>query len=195
MADGTIGRRALAAAIWVIATTPAAATCFDAAALRYNIPSELLRAISEVESAGRWTAVNRNPDGSEDVCAMQINSFWFSRLSRLGIEREHLLAEPCTCVMSGAWILAQEIEASGYSWETVGQYHAGRSGPAVRKEAYARRVSRALASAPTDAEPPPQNGEAPLPIAEPHRQAVTISRSDEGGPGRRPSRFFVRIEP
>lgn len=134
---------AAAALLGVLSATPAAAYCFDKAGARYGVSPDLLRAIAWVESAGNAGAINVNRNGSRDVCLMQINSWWLPRLARHGITAERLLREPCTCVMTGAWILAQEVTRHGYTWRAVGHYH---SPDAHRAAAYAARVRAAVAA-------------------------------------------------
>ena len=60
--------------------TPGHAACFEEAALRYQMPSALLKAISSVESGGNPNALNRNKDGSFDVGHMQINRRWMKKM-------------------------------------------------------------------------------------------------------------------
>ena len=55
---------------------------------------------------------------------MQINSSWFDQLEGYGI-RETDLANPCINIQVGAWILRQEVDRYGYSWEAIGAYYAG----------------------------------------------------------------------
>lgn len=55
---------------------------------------------------------------------MQINSSWFSTLQAYGIA-ESQLWEPCINIQVGAWILRQEVDRYGYSWEAIGAYYAG----------------------------------------------------------------------
>jgi len=73
----------------------------------------LLRAIAYVESRGEAGAIGGNSDGSLDMCAMQINSQWLPKLARFGITGGDLLADECTCIYSGAWILAGEVDRHG----------------------------------------------------------------------------------
>jgi soluble lytic murein transglycosylase-like protein len=82
-----------------------------------------LRAIAYVESHANAGAIGSNGDGSLDLCAMQINSQWLPKLARFGIAGGDLLADECTCIYSGAWILAGEVDRHGYSWEAVARYH------------------------------------------------------------------------
>ena len=125
-----------------LATIPIAskAACFEEAASRYQVPSVLLKAISRVESAGNPNALNRNKDGSFDIGHMQINSRWLPKLSHFGISRDQLW-DPCTNTLVGAWILAQNVQRIGYSWNAVGAYNA--SSP-EKRDRYARKVSEAM---------------------------------------------------
>ena len=116
------------------------AACFEEAASRYQVPSVLLKAISRVESAGNPNALNRNKDGSVDIGHMQINSRWLPKLSHFGISRDQLW-DPCTNTLVGAWILAQNVQRIGYSWNAVGAYNA--SSP-EKRDRYARKVSEAM---------------------------------------------------
>ena len=113
------------------------AACFEQAGTRYGVAPSLLEAISQVESGQNPRARNLNPDGSEDIGHMQINSRWLGVLSSYGIDRKQLL-DPCINTHVGAWILAQNIRRLGYGWEAIGAYNA--QSPDKRK-AYARRVA------------------------------------------------------
>jgi soluble lytic murein transglycosylase-like protein len=118
--------------------------CIDQASRLYGIPANLITAIIRIESNFDPRAVNTNANGSEDVGLMQINSEWLPRIADQGYDRESLF-DPCTNVMVGGWILAQEIERFGYSWEAVGAYNAGPSMQrAGRRAWYAQRVANHL---------------------------------------------------
>jgi soluble lytic murein transglycosylase-like protein len=132
--------RNLALAATLTAATPAYATCYEQAGREYTINPDLLRAIAFVESSWNNGAINQNANGSEDVCLMQINSFWIKHLARYGVTRERLINDPCLCVRTGAYVLAGEISRVGQTWLAVGQYHRGPSGPRSKKIAYAERV-------------------------------------------------------
>lgn len=117
--------------------------CFRYAAQRYDIDTDLLQAIAHVESGGNPTAVNEsNADGSRDIGLMQINSRWLEQLAGYGIAPEDL-AEPCTNILVGAWVLAYNFTLYGDTWKAVGAYNAGtaRTEQAHRRRlAYARKV-------------------------------------------------------
>lgn len=120
--------------------------CFAAAAERYGIASELLRAIAAHESRFDPAAEGRNIDGSRDIGVMQINTWWLPRLAEYGIDESHL-REPCTNVHVGAWILAGNIARYGYTWDAVGAYNAGTAETEEakkRRENYAHKVAAQL---------------------------------------------------
>ncbi|VYU36758.1 transglycosylase SLT domain-containing protein [Metakosakonia massiliensis] len=100
--------------------------CFDEAGRDYGIDPILLMAISIQESRLNPRAINStSAGGTEDVCAMQLNSNNFGKLKRFNITRADLLNNPCICVYSGAWILARNFQAYGRNWDSVGIYNAG----------------------------------------------------------------------
>ncbi|PUA18835.1 transglycosylase SLT domain-containing protein [Glaciimonas sp. PCH181] len=139
-------KRSLTALTFCIAVAfpaVASANCWIEAGDRYNIDPVLLQSIAHVESGFNISARNYNNDGSYDVGLMQINKLHFPRLAPFGITEKSLLAEPCTSVMVGAWILAEFIQRVGYNWEAVGAYNAGVG--ANRKTArnrYIKKVAR-----------------------------------------------------
>lgn len=129
----------LAGLATAITALPAQA-CWEQAANRYGLNSELLYAIARTESGLNPQAIGRNANGSRDIGLMQINSTWLPRLSTHGIQESDLL-DPCTSIHVGAWILAHNVRRFGHTWEAVGAYNATR--PELRR-AYAQRVYRHL---------------------------------------------------
>lgn len=100
--------------------------CFDEAGRDYHVDPVLLMAISIQESRLNPRAINStSAGGTEDVCAMQLNSNNFSKLKKFNITRADLLNNPCICVYSGAWVLAKNFQAYGRNWDSVGIYNAG----------------------------------------------------------------------
>ncbi len=114
--------------------------CWDAAANRYGINSELLYAIARTESGLDAKAIGTNRNGSRDLGLMQINSWWLPTLAKFGIHEADLF-DACTSIHVGAWILAQNVSRYGYTWEAVGAYNA--TSPQLRA-AYVARVRRHL---------------------------------------------------
>ena len=122
---------------------PSQAHCWDEAGARYNIDPVLLQAIAHVESGLNAKAYNRNNDGSYDIGLMQINNRHFSRLKPFGITEKRLIAEPCTSVMVGAWILAEFVQRVGYNWNAVGAYNAGNGAKRqAARDRYIKKVSQ-----------------------------------------------------
>jgi soluble lytic murein transglycosylase-like protein len=128
------------ALIFLLAPLWANAACFEQAASRYNVPVELLKAISTVESNGNPAATNKNKNGSVDYGNMQINDWWLTKLQPYGITKASLL-DPCTNTYVGAWILAQNIATHGATWKAIGAYNAKTE---YKRLVYARKVERAL---------------------------------------------------
>ena len=116
--------------------------CFKEAGEYYGVNSLLLYSIAEVESSFNSLAINSRKS-DEDVGLMQINSWWFGKLSKYGITRDRLLNDPCLNVHVGAYILSESISFYGQTWRAVGAYDAGTKNSEeaeLVRESYARRV-------------------------------------------------------
>ena len=124
--------------ISVGSSNPASAFCFEEAGNRYGISPNLLYAISKGESSFNPIAINYNTNGSYDYGLMQINSSWEPTLRKLGIPWG-TLADPCTNVMVGAWVLSQCIRDYGYTWPAVGCYN---SRTPSKRDRYAAKIAR-----------------------------------------------------
>ncbi|MGK9230624.1 lytic transglycosylase domain-containing protein [Inquilinus limosus] len=142
------GRRPVAAALAALALAlpgPASAgDCMARAAGQAGVPTELILAMSYVESRWRQQAVNAaNGNGTEDVCMMQINSIHYPRLAALGVTREVLLSDRCVCLLVGGEILREMRVATGGSdiWSAVAAYNAGPENLAAGRP-YADQVRR-----------------------------------------------------
>lgn len=131
-----IQRTACAAAFALVSVH--AHACWDEAAARYGVNPYMLYAIAKTESGLNPSAINRNKNGTYDLGLMQINSRWFPTLRRYGID-ERQLYDPCTSIQVGAWILAQNMQRMGNTWDAVGAYNASK--PALRLK-YALKVYR-----------------------------------------------------
>lgn len=132
--------------------------CVIKASSKYNVPSELILAIIDVESSYHPYAVNvagkslyfDNEDEtlkkvrelgsgnkSFDVGLMQINRWWFE-LFKYPYEQG---LDICFNINFGTHILAYEISRNGYNWEAIGEYHSKNR---RRKLEYALKVWRKL---------------------------------------------------
>ena len=127
----------------------AAAFCFEEAGNRYGISPQLLYAISKGESSFNPLAINYNTNGTYDYGLMQINSTWEPVLRKLGISWNNL-ADPCTNVMVGTWVLSQCIRDYGYTWSAVGCYN---SRTPSKRDRYAARVARIVKHEQTHSQP------------------------------------------
>ena len=115
--------------------------CITAAAAHHQVSPYILRAIAWQESRLNPAAVNRNRNGSVDYGAMQINSIHLPRLAAFGVDEKRLM-EPCVSAYVGAWLLREQFERYGNSWQAVGAYHSRT--PALNAR-YAAGVRRTLA--------------------------------------------------
>jgi soluble lytic murein transglycosylase-like protein len=134
-------RFAAAIALWAMLPSHAHADCIAAAAAYHRIDVQLLQAIVMQESSGRAEAVNcANANASCDYGLAQINSVHLERLQRFGVSKQDLF-NPCVSAYVGAWILAENFDRLGVTWDAVGAYNA--STPAKRA-AYANKIQAKL---------------------------------------------------
>lgn len=126
--------------MYAVSARPAYAFCYEEAGNRYGISPNLLHAISKAESSFNPVAINYNSNGSYDYGLMQINSSWEPTLRKLGVPWDSL-ANPCTNVMIGAWVLSQCIQDYGYTWSAVGCYN---SRTPNKRDRYAARIARII---------------------------------------------------
>jgi len=124
----------------LLLAAPDARACWQEAGAKYGVNPYLLYAIAKTESGLNPKALNHNRNGSVDVGLMQINSAWFPKLRKLGIDEQQLY-QPCTNIEVGAWILAQNMRRLGNTWTAVGAYN---SSNAERRLGYALKVYRNL---------------------------------------------------
>ncbi|MBB3122337.1 lytic transglycosylase domain-containing protein [Pseudoduganella violacea] len=136
-------RRAMALAAALALLCLPAQACWEEAAAWYRVNPHLLYAIAKTESGLNPAAINRNKNGSYDIGLMQINSSWLPTLRKHGLEEKDLY-DACTSIQVGAWILSQNMQRMGVTWEAVGAYNA-RS-PALRIK-YAMKVHKNLPKA------------------------------------------------
>jgi soluble lytic murein transglycosylase-like protein len=142
--------------------SPPLAPMFDEAAKAVDVPAGVTRAIAHVESGGSPWALNiegrsyvfdskeealqtaraaADAGKSFDSGVMQVNSQW---LRRYGIPLEAAI-DPEANIYLGSWILKQEMQRLGRTWDAVAAYH---SPDPARGRKYAELVKAALARGP-----------------------------------------------
>ena len=97
--------------------------CSVAAAIKYEIPANILLAIAEKEGGkpGQWV---RNKNGTYDVGAMQFNTSYLKDLSRYGIKPDHVSATGCYAYDLAAWRVRLHIKNDqGDVWTRAANYH------------------------------------------------------------------------
>ena len=119
--------------VWLVAAgalgyagSEAVFACWNEAAARYGVNADLLYAIARCESNLKPEAINRSHlarTGTYDIGLMQINSSHLRALARYGID-EQQLRESCTNIYVGAWLLADNIQRHGLTWDAIGAYNA-----------------------------------------------------------------------
>ena len=97
--------------------------CCVAAAVKYDIPANLLLAVAEMEGGkpGQWVP---NANGTHDVGPMQFNTAYLRGLARYGIAAGDVAAAGCYSYDLAAWRLRRHIkDDSGDLWTRVANYH------------------------------------------------------------------------
>lgn len=108
-----------------VSATSAHAFCFSEASLRYQVNEYVLMAIARHESRMNPNLILRNTNGSLDLGLMGINTVHLASsepLYRAGMNPQ-MLMDPCTNVMTGAYLLRLKMEKFGNTWQAVGSYH------------------------------------------------------------------------
>ncbi|MBF0557254.1 MAG: lytic transglycosylase domain-containing protein [Nitrospirae bacterium] len=133
------------------------------AAVRFQVPVELLNAIKQVESGGHpWALcvnlgngksmpifprtyyeavqyLTRSSSDNIDIGPWQVNYHYIGK--RLGVTKVQML-DPYISSLLAAYKLSSEIATNGYTWHAVGNYH---SYNLPRKIKYVASVKRQLA--------------------------------------------------
>ncbi len=97
--------------------------CSIIAAIKYEIPANILLAIAEKEGGkpGQWVV---NINGTHDVGAMQFNTAYLNDLSKFGIAAEHVAQSGCYAYDLAAWRVRQHINNDqGDIWTRAANYH------------------------------------------------------------------------
>lgn len=101
---------------------PTRNACILAAATRYQVPVDLIRAIIRTEGGTTGQTVG-NKNGSRDMGLMQVNTIHLSTFARLGITREMIINDECLNIQLGTFILHRELSRGGDFWTNVGAYN------------------------------------------------------------------------
>jgi soluble lytic murein transglycosylase-like protein len=128
-------------ALALFAPLPAAADCFDDAALYHNVNPWILRAIAAQESRFKPTANHPiNSDGSRDHGMTGINDVHLPELARYGITTGDL-RDGCKSVYLAGWHLRNMIDKFGNTWEAVGAYN---SKTPSKRDIYKEKIRRII---------------------------------------------------
>ncbi len=98
-------------------------TCSIMAAVKYELPVNIVLAVSAQESGkpGQWV---RNRNGTYDVGPMQFNTTYLRELSRYGITPEDVAKGGCYSYDLAAWRIRGHVRNdSGDLWTRVANYH------------------------------------------------------------------------
>jgi hypothetical protein len=97
--------------------------CSIAAAMKYEVPANLMLAVAEKEGGrpGQWV---RNGDNTYDVGPMQFNTRYLSDLAPYGITAQDVAASGCYAYDLAAWRLRLHIRHDGGDlWTRAANYH------------------------------------------------------------------------
>ncbi|PSJ16488.1 transglycosylase SLT domain-containing protein [Nitrosomonas supralitoralis] len=97
--------------------------CSITAAIKYEIPANILLAIAEKEGGkpGQWVS-NRN--GTHDVGSMQFNTAYLGDLARYGITPDDAAQPGCFPYELAAWRIRLHIKQdTGDVWTKASNYH------------------------------------------------------------------------
>jgi hypothetical protein len=97
--------------------------CSITAAIKYEIPANILLAVAEKEGGkpGQWVS-NRN--GTHDVGSMQFNTVYLGDLARYGITTNDVAQPGCYPYDLAAWRIRLHIKQDkGDLWTKAANYH------------------------------------------------------------------------
>jgi len=98
-------------------------TCSIVAAVKYQVPANMLIAVAEKEGGrpGQWV---RNTNGTHDVGPMQFNTAYLTELRRFGITPEDVAQSGCYSYELAAWRLRGHLKNdTGDIWTRAANYH------------------------------------------------------------------------
>ena len=115
---------------------------FKMAGNKYNIDYKLLCAIAKIESNYNPFALNINNADNYDIGILQINSWWFPKLKKVGMDDPRMLLDYQYNIDVGSWILKECINNFGISKKSIDCYNKGET-KAQNKSAYIKKVEKA----------------------------------------------------
>jgi hypothetical protein len=104
---------------------PASVECVIEAAVRQNVPANILLAIASIEG-GKNGQVVRNTNGTVDISHFQINSSTYrAELKPMGVKIEDLQWRGCYTAELAAHLLSKRLSEPGTVdyWTRVANYH------------------------------------------------------------------------
>ncbi len=106
--------------------------CVIAAAAKYQVPSDILKALLKQEAGYRGASV-KNKNRTRDYGYAQTNSIHLPELARYGVTKEKLMYDPCVSIGTMAWMVAKHLAAAPRGpdgkisamdyWKAIGNYH------------------------------------------------------------------------
>lgn len=97
--------------------------CAISAAVKYEIPANIMLAVTEKEGGkpGQWV---KNSNGTYDVGYMQFNTAYLKSLKKYGIEAKHVAADGCYSFDLAAWRISVHLrDDKGDMWTRAANYH------------------------------------------------------------------------
>lgn len=97
--------------------------CSIVAAVKYEIPANLMLAVAEKEGGkpGQWV---RNTNGTHDIGPMQFNTVYLQDLAKYGITSDDVAASGCYSYDLAAWRIRMHIRNDkGDLWTKAANYH------------------------------------------------------------------------
>lgn len=109
--------------------------CSITAAIKYQVPANILLAIAEKEG-GKPGMVVANKNGTYDIGPMQFNTVYLHELRKYGITLAHVAAKGCYPYDLAAWRLRQHLLFDkGSIWVRAANYHSRKSDHNLRYKA------------------------------------------------------------
>ncbi len=98
-------------------------TCSVSAAVRFNVPANLLLAVAEIEN-GRPGLQSVNANGTRDIGWMQFNTSYLASLAPFGIRAADVAVSNCYPFDLAAWRIAGHLARDrGDLWTRAANYH------------------------------------------------------------------------